>query len=241
MIHVDTVYQTVQALANKEQRGYITPQEYNLFANQAQQDIFEQYFYDLNAMRSQRPQQSLIGDSTSMLHQKLKTFYNPSVPMIAGNLPIGDGLVYGKIWWQYGTMSQLEILEATPEFVRDISQSTWHSNAADPMFVRQGQHSIQVWANSPSPYSPIAPAQYALNVSHELIARRPTLVYWGYVVVNEKPTYDPVTSAHFDLDISEQTDLIIKILSLAGISIEDPQLVSAATSIEQNNKTEESK
>ena len=48
MISVDTVYQTVLALANKEQRGYITPQEFNLFANQVQQEIFEQYFYDTN-------------------------------------------------------------------------------------------------------------------------------------------------------------------------------------------------
>ena len=49
-VTIDTVYQRVQALANKEQRGYITPQEFNLFANQAQMDIFEQYFYDLNAL-----------------------------------------------------------------------------------------------------------------------------------------------------------------------------------------------
>ena len=47
-VSVDTVYQRVLALANKEQRGYITPQEFNLFANQAQMDIFEQYFYDIN-------------------------------------------------------------------------------------------------------------------------------------------------------------------------------------------------
>ena len=46
MVKIDTVYQRVLALANKEQRGYITPQEFNLFANQAQMDIFEQYFYN---------------------------------------------------------------------------------------------------------------------------------------------------------------------------------------------------
>ena len=51
MVNVDTVYQRVLALANKEQRGYITPQEFNLFAHQAQMDIFEQYFYDLNQFR----------------------------------------------------------------------------------------------------------------------------------------------------------------------------------------------
>ena len=48
MISADTVYQRVLAVVNKENRGYITPQEYNLLANQAQGEIFEQYFYDLN-------------------------------------------------------------------------------------------------------------------------------------------------------------------------------------------------
>ena len=47
-VSVDTVYQRVLSLANKEQRGYITPQEFNLFANQVQQEILDQYFYDIN-------------------------------------------------------------------------------------------------------------------------------------------------------------------------------------------------
>ncbi len=62
MINIDTVYQRVLALANKEQRGYITPQEFNIFANQAQMDIFEQYFYDLNAFRKAGDQTREIGD-----------------------------------------------------------------------------------------------------------------------------------------------------------------------------------
>ena len=39
MVSIDTVYQKVLALANKEQRGYITPQDFNLFAKQAQLDL----------------------------------------------------------------------------------------------------------------------------------------------------------------------------------------------------------
>ena len=39
-VSIDTVYQRVLAIANKEQRGYITPQEYNLLANQAQLELF---------------------------------------------------------------------------------------------------------------------------------------------------------------------------------------------------------
>ena len=47
-VSIDTVYQKVLAIANKEQRGYITPIEFNLFAEQAQLDIFENYFADLD-------------------------------------------------------------------------------------------------------------------------------------------------------------------------------------------------
>ena len=43
-VSVDTVYQRVLTLANKEQRGYITPQEFTLFANQALMEILNQYF-----------------------------------------------------------------------------------------------------------------------------------------------------------------------------------------------------
>ena len=50
-ISIDTVYQTVLALANKEQRGYISPQEFNLYANHAQMEVLEQYFYDLSQFR----------------------------------------------------------------------------------------------------------------------------------------------------------------------------------------------
>ena len=47
-VDVNTVYSRVLAIMNKEQRGYVTPQEFNIYANQAQMDIFEQYFYDVN-------------------------------------------------------------------------------------------------------------------------------------------------------------------------------------------------
>ena len=39
-ISIDTVYQRVLAITNKEQRGYVTPLEFNLIANQAQLLIF---------------------------------------------------------------------------------------------------------------------------------------------------------------------------------------------------------
>ena len=55
-VNIDTVYQRVLVLANKEQRGYITPQEFNLLANQAQQNLFEQYIYNLNKRTRTEPE-----------------------------------------------------------------------------------------------------------------------------------------------------------------------------------------
>ena len=73
-INIDTVYQTVQALANKEQRGYITPQEFNIFANQAQMDIFEQYFYDLNQFRRTPGNDTMHADMVDILEEKISVF-----------------------------------------------------------------------------------------------------------------------------------------------------------------------
>ena len=73
-VSVDTVYQRVLALANKEQRGYITPQEFNLFANQAQMEIFEQYFYDLDQW-SRRPDNNESNSNISeFLEEKMELF-----------------------------------------------------------------------------------------------------------------------------------------------------------------------
>jgi len=47
-INVNTVYQTVLLILNKEQRGYMTPVEFNRTGTQAQLEIFENYFEDLN-------------------------------------------------------------------------------------------------------------------------------------------------------------------------------------------------
>ena len=43
-INVNTVYQTVLLILNKEQRGYMTPVEFNKTGTQAQLEIFETYF-----------------------------------------------------------------------------------------------------------------------------------------------------------------------------------------------------
>ena len=66
-VSINSVYQKVLAIANKEQRGYITPQEFNLFADQAQKEIFEQYFYDINQFSRVSGNQTEFSDQLYML------------------------------------------------------------------------------------------------------------------------------------------------------------------------------
>ena len=47
-IDVNKVYRVVLAITNKEQRGYLTPDQFNRIARQAQLDIYEKTFYDYN-------------------------------------------------------------------------------------------------------------------------------------------------------------------------------------------------
>ena len=73
-VNVNTVYKKVLALANKEQRGYITPQDFNLFADHAQQEIFEQYFYDLNQASRVPGSSNEYSDTVSNLNEKIAVF-----------------------------------------------------------------------------------------------------------------------------------------------------------------------
>mgnify|MGYP003124891328 FL=1 len=45
---INDVRNTVLAIANKNNYGYISPQDFNLYAKQAQTDMFEDYFYQYN-------------------------------------------------------------------------------------------------------------------------------------------------------------------------------------------------
>ena len=76
MVSIDTVYQRVLALANKEQRGYIPPVKFNLFANQAQMDIFEQYFHDLKLFkRAPGGSADTHADSVDIIREKINVFH----------------------------------------------------------------------------------------------------------------------------------------------------------------------
>tara|TARA_R110000737_G_C14494329_1_gene470780 strand:+ start:229 stop:921 length:693 start_codon:yes stop_codon:yes gene_type:complete len=230
MINIDTVYQTVQALANKEQRGYVTPQEFNLFANQATQDIFEQYLYDLNAFKRQAPEQRSLGDSVGMIKSKLTGFLTTTA--VTGGTSLPKAPYTGEIYLgQGGTRRTLK--EVDPDVVTDFYASDFHKKGfTDAVYFEDGPYAIQVWDKT---------GQITSGVSVEQIPSGPKLCHWSYIVINEEALYSAPDSLHIDLHRSEQSDIIIKILKLAGISTEDQQLFAAASAEDGLNTQQENK
>ncbi len=239
MPNVDTVYQRVLALANKEQRGYITPQEFNLLANKAQLIIFEQYFYDIDIELNEMGAKQAPGNSTEysnridILAEKIAPFERFEVDMsaVAGNkisLPtIGVGGVIaavhklGTVFYNAGVYNvEVERVEKSELPYMERTALAAPTNER-PVYLRQRDGIIKLYPESPTV------AYTTANVTCNYITK-PTPVIWGYTVVNNQAMYDATTSTDFELHGSEETDLVYKILELAGITLNKPGLVQMA-------------
>lgn len=75
---INDVRNTVLAIANKNNYGYISPQDFNLYAQQSQMDMFEDYFYQYNNQlikENQRMSGTGYADITKGLLEVIDTFY----------------------------------------------------------------------------------------------------------------------------------------------------------------------
>jgi len=205
-ISVDTVYQRVLALANKEQRGYITPQEFNLLAAQAQMEIFEQYFYDQNQADRNLKNSTEFSNPDEILDEKLSIFKRTATLAIGGGIATLPNQLY-RLGMVYTTLGSIELEQLTEEEALYLNLSPIAMPTADlPAFVRTGQLALKIY-----------PASVTAITCNYIIA--PTVPNWHYVVVNEKALYNPGPSVDFELHDSDMAELVYKILALAGIVI----------------------
>ena len=226
-VSIDTVYQRVLALANKEQRGYITPQEYNLLANKAQSLIFHQYFSDIDKHAEVHGSSGEYSDKIDILHEKIAPFEQWKVMMsaVSGNeltLPTSTAVhKLGTVFYASGSYdvevervdkNELHYMERTALAVPTDSR---------PVYVRKTDSVIKLFPSSPTV------AYSVSNVTCNYVAK-PAQAVWGYKVVNNKALYDNTTSTDFELHPSEESELVYKILELAGIILNKPGLVQVA-------------
>lgn len=99
-VNVDRVYQTVLSIVHKEGgkyllpngQSYITPQEFNLLANQAQIEVFESYFSDLAFHLERVSEKSRndddYADTIKNLQEKIRAFDTQSPAIVEDPVPL---------------------------------------------------------------------------------------------------------------------------------------------------------
>tara|TARA_R110000765_G_scaffold191565_1_gene296869 strand:- start:1229 stop:1930 length:702 start_codon:yes stop_codon:yes gene_type:complete len=231
-ISVDTVYKTVLFILNKEQRGYMTPEEFNKVGAQAQLEIFEKYFEDLNQL-TRIPQNDMdYADRVAYLDDKISIFKNVEGKELGSEtsfaLPDNTHII--------GTITSNDI-----ELQR-VSRNEYYNIIKSPLTKPTLSYPIYLLESSKVKVSPSSIAE----VSYDYIIR-PVEPQWNYTVgtvgqfIFNTTTQTNNASVDFELHNSEQVELVLRILSYAGIIIRDPNIVQAAASqVQQANINEKS-
>ncbi len=220
-ISVDTVYQRVFAILNKEQRGYLTPQEFNLFANQAQRDIFEQYFYDINQFSRLHGNDTEYSDMLNILNEKISIFEKQGAVNSGTTLPT-DLYRLGTIKVSYADpiSSATKIAEAERinknEYLYLSLSPLAKPTVSRPIYIRD-ESGVKVYG----------PGQLTSNITCNYI-KVPATVAWNYTMVLGVAQYNASTSTNFELHESEEPELVEKILELSGLLLKDPGVYQIA-------------
>ena len=239
MIKIDTVYQKVLAIANKEQRGYVTPQDFNLFADHAQKEIFEQYFYDLNQFRRMPGNDTEYADMVKNLEAKISLFevYGDQVSDngfgvvdLTNDVPNLYRIVDVRVVYLgkgFSTAEEIQIKEL------DIYSSGGLTGVSIKRprytrYVKNGDNMLHLYPNSGS-------GNTEANIDKVIISyvKKPEKPNWNYQIVNEKPFFlNNSDSQNFELHPSDESELVYRILALAGVQVEKPQLTQVAMTLE---------
>ena len=210
---INSVRNTVLAVANKQNFGYITPADFNLYAKQAQLDLFEDYFYSYSQQlykQNARRSGSGYADIVKGLEEVIDSFSVISTPSSASAplypLPQDYYLINSV---RYGTR---EVERVSNNKIIQLSSSNLTApNATFPAYVLNG-NDITVY-----------PDTILTGITLQYI-RKPLDPKWTYVSLSGgEPVFDQSNSDYqdFELPESDEPSLVAKILQYAGISIRE--------------------
>ena len=230
-INVNTVYQTVLMILNKEQRGYMTPTEFNTVATQVQLEVFEKYFDDLNQQLRIPQADTDYADRQENIDEKIaifKTFgdalYTTDGSLSYFELPIDDAYAEEVVFYRLGNVlyndeKVVQRLDRHEFYYANQSRLT-KPTTINPAYLYENQKLF------------VKPTSIVDQIKVDYI-RKPKDVVWGFTVgglgqYQSDRDNQITTSVDFELHISEQSEVILKVLLYAGIVIRDPQIVQAA-------------
>jgi hypothetical protein len=229
MINVNKVYRSVLSIVNKEQRGYITPDQFNKIARQVQLDLLENTFYEYTKISLKGNKLGSVngyGDTPKNIREKLDVFsVNSTLAVTAGSITVPSNmyrLINLNISGQYADFQEVSKQELNYIAASPLTKPT----IKYPIYYRQGD-TIKIMPTS------------ITSVSCDFI-KIPDDPIWAYTTGTfGQYIYNSGSSVNFTLHPSEEVDLVIGILAYAGIAIKDPEVVQAATGEKSNKYTQE--
>ena len=230
-VSIDTVYQRVLAILNKENRGYVTPQEFNLFANQAQLEVFEQYFFDLNQYNRLPKNDTEYSDLPKLINEKLSKFKkSASVSYMTDHFHLPSDLhKLGTV--VYNNTTPVEQIDKKNLLEYQLSKLT-APTTNNPVYIQSIGNTSNHWGLI------VYPTTINANISITYV-RKPNEVTWSSQTVVGNALYNASASTDFELHESEETNLVLKILLYAGVSIKDPNIAQLADAKETKKLTQE--
>jgi hypothetical protein len=251
-INVDTVYKTVLLILNKEQRGYMTPDEFNKTATQVQLDIFEQYFEDLNQQLRVPQSDYDYSDRQMSIDEKISPFktegncaYNAgkfNLPILdtEGNTVINTGAEPANnevSFYKLGTPIFTPNIGFDTELQR-LPRNEFYNIEKSPLTASTQEFPTYLYESNKLT---VRPTSIISGVSTSFI-RKPKNIKWNFTLGTVgQYIYSSAGSQQFELNASEQVEVITRILFYSGVIIRDPQVIQvAAQEIQQNEINQKS-
>ena len=181
-ISVDTVYKTVLLILNKEQRGYMTPDEFNKIGSQVQREIFEAYFEDLN-QQLRIPQSDVeYSDRVAITDEKIAEFKTENDQTVAektigGTNPFttpSELYRLGSITYEPNTSTYKEIQRVGRAEIYNIRKAPLTAPTTNyPIYLYEDNKALVY------PETIVDPAHIKMQY-----VKKPTDVRWGYYTGN---------------------------------------------------------
>lgn len=245
-INVDYVYKTVLSILNKEQRGNITPDEFNKVATKVQLDIFDRYLEDLNQQSRVTQPNIDYANRIADVEEKLTPFKERGncvyistysafkLPVSANGLSTNGTAVYrlGTITYynaSSGTNTEVERLTAKEFYENERSELT-KSSENFPTYILEDET-----ATGRSLIT-ISPSTITSGIKADFL-RKPKNVEWKYQAGALGQFLYSTSSVDFELHDSETVNVITRILAYSGVILNNPQIVQVAASKTQQEET----
>tara|TARA_R110000787_G_scaffold41312_7_gene102182 strand:- start:105 stop:845 length:741 start_codon:yes stop_codon:yes gene_type:complete len=231
-INVNTVYTTVLSILNKEQRGFLTPDEFNKVATQVQLEIFESYFENLTQQLRVPQNDTEFANRVKLLKEKIATFETAVIATVAlsglfGQTTLPNDLHrFGMLEYTNGSKLPVEVEKLSRQMFLQARRSQLTSPTQDyPICYIEGNTLNILPGVATAATANGSPAQgYMIEY-----VKKPVDPVWGFNVNSVGGyIYDAGTSTNFEISDVDQTELITKILMYAGVIIRDPELMQAA-------------